>query len=71
MAHSRGCPHDCKECNKTSRWQIDAWRNGGCIVCGLGNRDGMGIAHNICWTSLSRGEQDDAERVIGIAINGT
>jgi hypothetical protein len=62
MQHVRTCPHDCPGCKApASRWNMhmEAWKNGGCLVCGM-ERDGTAYACNACWGMITPEEQQEA-----------
>lgn len=59
MAHSRTCPHNCEACK--SPWHAEAWWSGDCIVC-AGFRGVNSLACDVCWNSLSKEEQNAAQK---------
>lgn len=59
MSHNYSCPHECEACKKKNHWNVKAWKNNGCLVCGE-FRGGTAYACANCWVNLKAEEQQEA-----------
>jgi hypothetical protein len=46
------------------KYFLDGWMNGGCVVCGDEERDGLGYSHHKCWKDIDHIERAELKVII-------
>lgn len=69
VKHSYCCPHDCEACSQNGSLKIDAWKNGGCIICGE-HRNGNTYACTSCWHEATEELKQEAMEAIAATEKG-
>ncbi len=48
-------------------YYLEAWKNGSCLICGIGRRDGLYYAHHRCWNVVNKEDRDAIIKIVGKA----